>query len=125
MNRIASLLALACAVFSAGCATRYNRVIETNVRGERTVEWIAEGDVKRTDERFWRFKAVERRDDANSKMVTHYPLGRTVVIGAPNVLVEPTRKPAWLAEMDANADTRYFPPLDFLHRKQAARAGDF
>jgi hypothetical protein len=92
-------------------------VTQMSVRGERDVVWIAEGPVKKTDENMWRFNAVERADYKNSKMVSRYPLGRAVEIGAANVLVQQTEKPEWLKELDADAgDTLW------LKKQQVSRA---
>lgn len=106
------LIALACGFAFSACESlprpepAYHRVVETNVRGEWTVSWIAEGSVWGS-EGGCRFRAVQRNIYNKPDMEIHYPLGRKVTVWSSNILVEPAEKPQWLEQLDAGAgDTR-------------------
>jgi len=103
---------MAAAFFLNGCcATRchqvavvvveepYWQVVTTDVEGCWIAEWIAEGDVEKSG-RGYRFRAVQRRIFRPFALTFKYPLGRTVKVKAPNVIINPTQKPEWLRQLE-------------------------
>jgi hypothetical protein len=110
LPRVSSLrLFLVCLVALAlpGCAyfyghtplRRYHLVRVTDVRGQLIAEWIAEGYVAQT-EHGYRFRAVERLTGGRYQEEIHYPDGRTIEVGGPNIVVTRTGKPLWLYRRD-------------------------
>ena len=84
----------------------YYRVRVTNPRGELIADYIAQGEVKRT-ELGYVFKAVERTSAPPYMMTMRYPRGRRIEVAGPNIIVTPSGKPAWLYRMDGDYYTSY------------------
>lgn len=85
------LLLVASALSS--CAT-YHKVVETDLRGNMIVSWVAQGPIIPRDGGY-RFKAVQR-NICDPEFEFHYRLGWTVNVAAPNFLIIPVRRPAWM-----------------------------
>src|SRR5687768_12133381 len=92
--KLLPLLLLVALGFSS-CA-QYHKVVETDVRGNLIVSWVAQGPIIPRDGGY-RFKAVQR-NICDPEMEFHYPLGWKVNVSAPNFIIVPTKKPAWLYE---------------------------
>lgn len=90
-----------------GCASRCHEVVEIpywqvvtmDVEGCWIAQYIAEGDVTKTCNGY-RFVAMQRRIFQPVTLTFKYPLGRTVKVEAPNIVVTPTCKPLWLQELE-------------------------
>jgi hypothetical protein len=105
LTRLLSLVALLCTF--QGCAyyysnephKRYSTVRVTDIEGHPISQWIAEGFVART-ERGYKFKAVERLSGPPFPQAIHYPMGRQIEIGGPNIVVSRCGKPLWLYRIE-------------------------
>jgi hypothetical protein len=110
VNRLRFFLFLALAFTLTGCITTrrsnfitrnkvYRTVHVTDYQGRLVADWIAEGYVWRHGPGY-RFRAMERVIGGPYSMRTRYPHGRKVIINAPNIIVTPCDKPAWLRAQD-------------------------
>src|SRR5690606_18672217 len=95
------LFALTLVALLSGCAstrpvrvssTPYSSVVTSDFEGRWIAEYIAEGDVKKTEDGY-RFNAVQRRIFQPATLEFLYPLGRPVTVLASNVVVTPAPKP--------------------------------
>lgn len=77
----------------------YRHVEVSDLEGKFIASYISEGYVDRTETGF-KFKCIERTSGEPYPVTTRYPNGKPTNISGPNIIVSPTVKPDWLAEMD-------------------------
>ena len=84
-------------------APLYYRVVTSDFEGKRIAEYVAEGEVIKTDDGFT-FNAVQRKSFGPPVECYRYPLGRPITVQASNVVSLPTCKPLWLRELDHDGE---------------------
>lgn len=110
MKHLRYLIPLALLLTLNGCVTTrrsnfitrskvYRTVRVTDYQGRLVADWVAEGWVWRHGPGY-RFRAMERLSGGPYPTRTRYPYGRKVIINAPNIVVTPCDKPAWLRAQD-------------------------
>jgi hypothetical protein len=113
----------------SGCATRYYKVVTTDVNGKLISSWVAEGRVKRKQGGY-HFNAVQRQVE-HPPSIYRYPLGWKVRIAAARTIIYRTEKPEWIDMVtpldvaDAAEDgVSATPPLRLPPLREAEQARD-
>jgi hypothetical protein len=94
------LLLIPAALLLCGCQTsgkHYYKIVTTDMNGKLISSWVAKGRVKRR-EGGYKFTAVERQI-GHPPTIYRYPLGWRVSIAAPETIIYPVVKPAWLNDI--------------------------